>query len=384
MIEDRADSPTKTGPPSRRLTPTRVPGVFRRGNRYVVRFRDAQGRQRQRSAETLAEARRLKAALNADVLRGEHRELSRVSFGEYASTWADTYQGRTGIGVRPKTLLDYRRALELHAVPFFGRRRLCEIEPRDLKAFAKHVSDTGLAPATVRNLLAPVRALLATAVEDGLIRFNPSAGLRLAGSRSDTERAKALTGEELAALIEATADEWRLLVRFVAATGLRIGEVVGLRWEHMDLERQRVMVRERRYREQVDRPKSRYGRRDVPLGDGLTRELGAHRLATHYSRDIDPFFCTRRGTPHRPENLLRRVLKPAAVQAGVGWAGWHTLRHTCATSLFRAGANAKQVQVWLGHHSPAFTLAVYVHLLPDDLPSGAAMDALVGLGDAAR
>jgi integrase len=77
-------------------------------------------------------------------------------------------------------------------------------------------------------------------------------------------------------------------------------------------------------------------------------------------------------------------LKPAALQAGVGWAGWHTLRHTCATSLFRAGANAKQVQVWLGHHSPAFTLAVYVHLLPDDLPSAAAMDALVGLAETSR
>ena len=69
-----------------------------------------------------------------------------------------------------------------------------------------------------------------------------------------------------------------------------------------------------------------------------------------------------------PADLFARVLKPAARRAGVPWAGFHTLRHTCATMLFRRGLNAKQVQVWLGHHSPAFTLAVYVHLLSDDLP----------------
>ena len=65
---------------------------------------------------------------------------------------------------------------------------------------------------------------------------------------------------------------------------------------------------------------------------------------------------------------MNRVLKPAARRAGVPWAGFHTFRHTCATTLFRRGLNAKQVQVWLGHHSPAFTLATYVHYLADDLP----------------
>jgi hypothetical protein len=67
-------------------------------------------------------------------------------------------------------------------------------------------------------------------------------------------------------------------------------------------------------------------------------------------------------------NVMSRVLKPAARRAGVPWVGFHTFRHTCATRLFRRGLNAKQAQVWLGHHSPAFTLAVYVHLISDDLP----------------
>jgi hypothetical protein len=71
-------------------------------------------------------------------------------------------------------------------------------------------------------------------------------------------------------------------------------------------------------------------------------------------------------------------LKPAARRAGVPWAGFHTFRHTCATLLFRHGLNAKQVQTWLGHHSPAFTLSVYVHLLADDLPDARFLDGLTG------
>lgn len=71
-----------------------------------------------------------------------------------------------------------------------------------------------------------------------------------------------------------------------------------------------------------------------------------------------------------------RAVKAAATKAGVPWAGPHALRHTCATLLFRNGLNAKQVQLWLGHHSPAFTLATYVHLLPDDIPDVAFLDVL--------
>ena len=79
-------------------------------------------------------------------------------------------------------------------------------------------------------------------------------------------------------------------------------------------------------------------------------------------------FPNSRGRPLRAEFVLRSIVKPAAARAGVPWAGVHTLRHTCASILFRSGWNAKQVQMVLGHHSPAFTLATYVHLIPDDLP----------------
>jgi integrase len=79
-------------------------------------------------------------------------------------------------------------------------------------------------------------------------------------------------------------------------------------------------------------------------------------------------FQSETGTVLIARNVLMRVLKPAAKRAGVDWANLHTLRHTRITDLLRSGWNPKQVQMFAGHHSPAFTLERYCHLLPDDLP----------------
>ena len=130
----------------------------------------------------------------------------------------------------------------------------------------------------------------------------------------------------------------------------------------------RVLVRRRFYRGSFRPPKSRYGRRDAPVSPSLAQALWELRKQTPPA-DAELVFQTATGRMVDPSNLMSRVLKPASRAAGIGgWPGFHTLRHSCATALFRQGLNAKQAQVWLGHHSPSFTLDVYVHLLPDDLP----------------
>src|SRR5262249_22568083 len=117
------------------LEPTSTPGFYRRGDRYAVRFRDPSGRVRQRTARTLAEARTLRASLLGDVARGEFRAQSKVTFSEYTRVWVETYTGRTSRGIRPETVGEYRAELERRAIPYFGERRLSEIEPRDVKTY---------------------------------------------------------------------------------------------------------------------------------------------------------------------------------------------------------------------------------------------------------
>src|SRR5262249_48884182 len=268
----------------RRLEKTSTPGIYKRGGRYVVIFRDPHGKQRKRAARTLAEARDLKAALTADVKRGEHRTLSKVTFGDYAAEWIATYTGRTSRGIRPETLADYRRRLGIRddgeptgdgALAFFGRIQLAAIEPRDLKTYAATLAEGGIASNTIRLYVAPVRALLATAFEDGLIRSNPAAGLRIAQrvEQYDEPQAKALTEDELRALLGHLPADWRLFFEFLARTGLRIGEAIAMTWADLDIGRRRVHVRRRFYRGRYDAPKSRYGRRTIPLSESLSQAL---------------------------------------------------------------------------------------------------------------
>jgi integrase len=396
------------------LEKTKTPGIYKRGERYVVVFRDWQGKQRKRAARTLAEARKLKAQLTTDVERGEFVD-SRTTFAEYAPAWLDGYKGRTKRGIKPETLADYRKSIERHALPFFGRMRLSHIRPRDIKEYAATVEARGVSAGTVRLALAPVKALLADALEEDLIRSNPAAGVRITAEapsssaafdddEEDEEHVKSLSEEELGAFLATLAADplekgwssWRPFFEFLAHTGLRIGEAVALTWGDVDLGERLVHVRRRLYRGRLDRPKSKYGRRKVRISEGLARSLWTLRGT---KPDDELVFASTTGTYLDASNVMARVLKPAAVEAGLGewvdgrnsrgklrrraesWVGFHTFRHTAATVLFTKGRwNAKQVQIQLGHHSPAFTLATYVHLLPGDLPDPDFLDTLTAEG----
>ena len=101
----------------------------------MVVGRDSRGKQVKRFARTLAEARVAKSELRADVHRGTYRALSRVTFEAYATDWLDSYTGRTRSGVRAGTLAGYRSTIKREAIPFFGRKHLAEIEPRDVKRY---------------------------------------------------------------------------------------------------------------------------------------------------------------------------------------------------------------------------------------------------------
>lgn len=373
-------------PSTRKLVKTSTPGVYKRGSRYVVVYRDPSGRQRKQAARTLAEARALKSTLTADVVRGEFRVLSRVRFGEYAVDWLATYTGRTSRGLGDGTREDYALALGLDpktggplepwrgAVAFFGRLRLAEVEPRDVKRYMAELAAQGLAPSSVAKGLAPVRALFATAVEEGLVRSNPAAGVRIArrNGNEDADQAKALSDDELRKFLDKTGES-RFFFEFLAQSGLRIGEAIELRYG--DVNATWLKVARAFSRGRIGKPKGRKTRR-VPLGEEMARRLWQRRKEAHASAE-DLVFTSERGYRIIPSNLMSRVLKPAERSAGIGdWPGFHTFRHTCATMLFRNGWNAVQVQKFLGHSDPGFTLRTYVHLLPEDLPDPAFLAAL--------
>lgn len=393
-----------------KLEKTRTPGVYKRGGRYVVVYY-AEGRQRRESAPNYEGARKLKAAREADVARGEFHEQSRTSLAEYALEWVDRYQGR-GRGFRESTRDNYRSDLTRYAIPWFGpAKRLAQITPRDIANFvawlcdesaqAKHTdklrAESGLparglqrkrlSDSSVANIVKPIRACLGTAVAEGLIRQNPARDVpmphRPVVETSEPDETRALSRDQLAAFLRVVHPKHRTLFRFLASTGLRVSEVAALQWYHLRLDGEKPHVRVRRqlYRGRLQPPKSRHGRRDVPLDHRIVVELRTRRAGAGWSADDDLVFANEAGGPLDKDNLRRRHLRPAAEEAGAPWAAFHTFRHTCASLLFERGASVVQVQRWLGHHSAAFTLTTYVHWLDgDDLGEPLALEAELGAG----
>ena len=302
--------------------------------------------------------------------------MSNVRFADYWPEWIATYGGRTSRGFRENTRTEYKRDLEREAAPYFGRMRLAEIEPQHIKRWLLSLAARGLAQSTIRSTFAPVRAMLADAAEEGTIRGNPAAGVRIPATAKGTEqKRKALTDDEVERLRAAlTNDADRLLVDFLLVTGLRISELIALDLQDLDFGRCRVSVNKRFYRG-FDTPKSRYGNREIPLTPDLMRRLWAMRKERPRGMDSEPIFVSPRGTRLDYANVYNRTLKPAMRRAGITWGGAHRLRHTTATHLVRNGASANQAQLWLGHHDPGFTARTYVHLDSDDLPDPGIFDS---------
>jgi hypothetical protein len=160
------------------MVKTKHPGIYKRGGRYVVIFY-VDGKQRKEAARTLDEARKLKARREADVERGEFNERSRVTLHTYAREWIVRYQGRGRRGFREDTREEYRRMLDQYALTFFSERvRLTEVTPSRVAEFVAWLCDEeaqeqALSDKTVRNVLCPLRACMATATREGLIRSTP-------------------------------------------------------------------------------------------------------------------------------------------------------------------------------------------------------------------
>lgn len=360
---------------------TRTPGVFKRGKSYVVMYRDLAGRSRQETVRTYDTARQLKAARDAERHRGGFMPERSLPFAEYAAEWIERYAGRGRRGFRETTRADYRRDLNRHAIPFFvGRgRAVADITARDVADFVAQLPQD-YADASIRRILSPVRALLGTAVAEGLIAHNPTIGVSLPardeqraideGRDADIQRsARVLTTSELEMFFLCCPDRWKLYFRLLAESGMRVSESLALRWRDIQIEGSspQLCVRRAFVRGRFGPPKSKYGRRSIPISLALADALRDRLKYTRWDGGDDLIFPAENGMPIRQENLRRRVLKPTASEAGVSWVAFHTFRHTCATLLFAQGRNAVQVQRWLGHHSPAFTLATYVHLLDEDL-----------------
>lgn len=330
------------------------------------------------------EAERALTARKREVDTGTWREPSSETLATYAERWlAYRDPGRVSHGMRtrlsPATYEGYRLSIRRHVLPRIGRRALSSLRTEDVDRLIAELEADGKAPGTVRNVVVPLRKMLADAVRQGLILVNPAA-------RADLPPAQDFAGKEISAghanairqaLVGlAPMDPLRRepdlffvsLFDVALGTGLRLGELRALRWSDVDRERRLIRV-ERAYSRQVlKRPKTDSGVRSVPLFpsvDAALRELAARAVERGRYAPDELVFGSMRGTPLQPSNFRQRVWAPALDRAGLCDAGYrfHDLRHTCVSRLVAAGADVKLVQAVAGHANPLITLKRYSHLL---------------------
>jgi integrase len=170
-----------------------------------------------------------------------------------------------------------------------------------------------------------------------------------------------LTPPEIRRLLDAADEPVRMLILCAVLTGMRRGELLGLRWEDVDLEGHRIFVRSALWRGKFVTPKSRRSRRTIDLAPTLRATLA--RLSSRFQGGL--VFCNADGSPIDPDNFARRDWARVLRRAELRRIRFHDLRHTYASLLIAQGAHPKYIQAQLGHASIQTTLDRYGHLMPD-------------------
>jgi len=201
---------------------------------------------------------------------------------------------------------------------------------------------------------------MGTAVNWDYVPNNPMRGLKMPERRLKRPR-RFLTVDEIRRLIAASREPIRTIILLATLTGLRIGEILVLRWGRIDLLRGTLLVAETCYKGQSGSPKTRASRREVPLAPAVVRELKEHDSRSAEHSPCALAFATNQGAPLAADNLRRKALRAACKRAGLQRIDWHTLRRMHGTLLYSQGTPLKVAQAQLGHSHMATTLEVYTH-----------------------
>ena len=330
--------------------------------RYQARYPGPDGTDRP-APETFAtksEAEIWLVKIEAEILDDEwiSPDDGNVAFGKYAGDWIDERPD-----LRPKTVELYRYLLRRHLSPTFGARAIAEIKEPHVRRWRRKLLDDGVSTVTLAKAYRLLKAILATATDDGLIRRNPCR-IKGAGQEKSPER-PILTVPQVFALAEAIEPRYRALVLLGALTGLRWGELCALRGADIDFDARTLQV-ERSLTElqggglTFGPPKSEAGRRTVAFPDLITPVLRWHLSCFTQDDEDHLIFTGPNGAALRRGNFRRRVWLKALETAGLPSIHFHDLRHTGNNLTANAGASLRELMARMGHSSTRAAM-IYLH-----------------------
>jgi integrase len=339
--------------------------IRKRGMNFELRYRedfiDASGglQRRHRSVVLGAFKNKKEAQRKADVFlrplnHGAYRPQLDVTLEDF---WTLYFEPQILPMLKYSTRQLYRSLTEKHLIPYFGARKLHEITRLEIQRFVTLKRSNGYATKTLEHLRNLLSRLFQTAVDWGMLQENPARGLKLP-PRETRRETRVLSGDEIRRLMGTLPEPSRSIFALGIATGLRIGELLGLKVDDVDFASAVLHVRRAVYRGVVGSPKTRRGERSIPLAShvvGLLKDyLRGRKVKSQW------LFASTAGTTLNDRNLMRRQVESTCKALDIPRFGWHSLRHTFRTMAGNQGIQPELVQAILGHESLETTM-IYMH-----------------------
>ncbi len=305
-----------------------------------------------------AKTRKEAASKLADALAerdsGLVYDCGSMSLGAYLKRWLENTKGT----VRERTWMRAEVDVRVHIDPVLGKSRLDRLSALQLQSFYRTKLDSGLSPRTVQIIHATLYKALKQAVRWQLVPRNVAQSVD--PPKANKKEIKALDEYQVRKLLSTVeGDTLEALYVLAITTGMRSGELLGLKWEDVDFRAGVLRVNRTVFNGRVNAPKTSKSRRSIKLSRSALVALKNH------ARTSEWVFCTSVGTTICAHNLHNRSWKPLLKAAALPLTTrFHDLRHTCATLLLTKGVHPKVVQELLGHSSISITLDTYSHVLP--------------------
>jgi len=307
------------------------------------------------------EARSLLQRRVSEINQGRHRARPMMTFEKFS---IEHWEAGALLALKPSSSRIYKFNLDSYIIPAIGAHRLCDVNRATIQQLLISMRSKGYAGSTLHSIRVTVAKVLQTAVDNGFLERNPAHGIKI-GERESTKQRAILEPPLVKQLLAELSEPCRVIVLTAVLTGLRIGEILALRWSRLDFVHRSIEVSETYSDGKFGSPKTRSSRRVIPMSQTLCEALKTHRASCINSGPQDLVYSTTKGTPLSPKNLYNRALAPACDKLNLPRVSWHSFRHGNATLLGEVGESVKTAQAILGHSDIETTLNTYMHAIPD-------------------